>query len=104
LHPLEEADTVEQSNVDESANRGVSLAAVSATVAVAAENLNSTAQDTVAADLVVLGRADGVVAAAAAAGASLEGVSGSSNGSDGHGEDGGESRELHFDGVVGVWV
>ena len=79
---------------------GVRLAAVRVTVAVAAEDLNSTAEETVAADLVVLGRADSVVAAASA---SLEGVGGSSDGGDGHGEDGGESRELHFDGVVGVW-
>jgi hypothetical protein len=102
LHPLEELDAVEKSNVDESADGGVRLAAVRVTVAVAAENLNSTAQETVAADLVVLGRADGVVAVVAAASASLD-VGRSSDGSDGHGEDGGESRELHFDGVVGVW-
>ena len=86
MHLLEELDTVEKSNVDESANRGVRLAAVRVTVAVAAEDLNSTAQETVTADLVVLGSADGVVAVVATASASLD-VGGSSDGSDGHGED-----------------
>jgi hypothetical protein len=54
--------------------------------------LKSAANDTVAADLVVLSRADGVVATASA---SLN-VGGSSNGSGGHGEDG-DDGELHFE-------
>lgn len=110
--PLEELDTVEEGNVDDRAlqkvrkhsfehcesetySGGISLAAVGVAVAVAAEDLNSAAQEAVAADLVVLSRADGVVATAAVAGASLD-VGGSSNGSGGHGEDG-DDGELHFE-------
>lgn len=73
--------------MSETYNRGVSLAAVRVTIAVAAENLDRTGEDTVTADLVVLSRADGVVASAAV---------GSSDGSGDEGEDSGESRELHF--------
>lgn len=77
-------------------NRGISLAAVSVALAVGAKDLNGTAEDTVTADLVVLGRADRVVATARLAVASLD-IGRSSDGSGGHGEDGSESRELHFE-------
>lgn len=75
--------------MSETYSRGVSLAAVRVATTVAAENLDSTAEDTVTADLVVLRRADGVVASA--------GAVGSSDGSGDECEDSGESRELHFE-------
>jgi hypothetical protein len=68
------------------------LAAVGAAIAVLAENLDSAAEDTVTADLLGVG----VAGASRAAAASLN-LGGSGNGSSGHGEDGGDSGELHFE-------
>lgn len=93
---LEKVDTVEESDVDESAIRGISLAAERAGRATA-ENLDDTAE-TGAANLLALSRAGGLVVATASARLDLVVAgSGSSDGSGGHGEDRGDLGELHFE-------
>lgn len=80
--------------------RGIRLAAVRGGGATGTKNLDETAE-TVAANVLALSRAAGlVVAIVAAASARLDLVvagSGSSDGSGGHGEDGGDLGELHFE-------
>lgn len=79
-------------------NRGITVAAVSLILAASAGNLDETAEDAIAANLLALSRANGLVVATASARLDLVVAgSGSSDGSGGHGEDGGDLGELHFE-------
>lgn len=69
------------------------MTAVGAAIAVLAKNLDNAVEETATADLLGVG----VAGASRAATASLN-LGGSGNGSSSHGEDGGGSGELHFEG------
>lgn len=81
-------------------NRGFSVAAVRGGGATGTKNLDEAAE-TVTANVLALSRTGGlVVSIVATASARLDLVvagSGSSDGSGGHGEDGGDLGELHFE-------